>query len=201
MEIPEGGTRLLTQPLQQPPPGLISRGAPRSDGGAGGAASGRGGTDGGAGDADEASAPAAVPPLWIRVDVLSARGSRSDGSGSDGSGSALSLFADLESGDEVSCSIRIRGRLADLMPECSWGMAPSAVVLTGGSGPEKEAAPLAAPAPAAAPAAGGVRRVVWLERFLVRLPSQLCEDLVAHAGDPQFLGCPIEVGQWSHRTE
>jgi hypothetical protein len=73
------------------------------------------------------------------------------------------------------------------MPDCSWGLSTRAVVLSSSKA--------LTPDPATSPkeSLGKILSVEWMERFLLRLPYQLCEDLVSQNGNPQFLGSPIEV--------
>ena len=76
----------------------------------------------------------------------------------------------------------MRGRISELLPESSWGLATRCVTPPGrhkdtssGSG-------------------NGGASVDWHERFVIRLPPVLCEQLLMPApGDNQFAGSPLQV--------
>lgn len=97
--------------------------------------------------------------------------------------------------------MQVNGPAAELMPETAWGLYTRAV---------ETAPPPPLPAPAAddpddatcdtprssaepSSAASGVE-VVWNERFILKLPVELSEQLLCPApGDNQFAGVPLQV--------
>eukprot|EP00955_Chlamydomonas_euryale_P072833 361536-Chlamydomonas_euryale.AAC.3 len=204
-EVPAGDSpTLLITPLQQPAPGLLSGGVGgvggdvlgkrlpagrigRSGGATRGGADGEQGYGGGSGDG--------VPPLlWMLVDVLDfvapatpPAGGGGDGGDSGGNGGDVGDVGDgsgegdgADDGDAVQCSVRVAGRLAGLMPESAWGMTTRALRLPCHRGATAGAAD------------GGAGSGAWRERFVVRLPRDLCQDLIKRTADEQFEGTPLE---------
>lgn len=104
----------------------------------------------------------------------------------------------------VTCRVpahpQVNGPVAELMPESCWGLYTRAVEVED----EEEDGPGASPQQQAtvggtgAGGKGGAGRrcgvVRWGERFLVKLPVELSEQLLCPApGDDQFSGVPLQV--------
>ena len=81
-------------------------------------------------------------------------------------------------GCEIQCHMRVKGTIAALMPELASGVSTRAVAIP------------CHPSPSSHEDADGAEdeaEVQWLERFIVRLPAELCEALLARGPllDPQ----------------
>jgi hypothetical protein len=104
---------------------------------------------------------------------------------------------------------QVNGPAAELMPECAWGLHTRAVDPLPEPWPGQPEASEGTAAAGGAQAAGGQAAggsesnadaggcgVSWGERFVLRLPPELSEQLLCPApGDNQFEGVPLQVGE------
>ncbi len=104
----------------------------------------------------------------------------------------------------LTVAAQVNGPAAELMPETAWGLYTRAVEtappppLPAPAADDPEAATACdtprASTTAATTAAGS--EVVWNERFVLKLPVELSEQLLCPApGDNQFAGVPLQVGR------
>lgn len=98
------------------------------------------------------------------------------------SGSLEPLFAH---GCEIQCHVTVKGVVSALMPELAAGISTRAVAIP------QLVAHQGADSAADASGVSLETEVQWLERFVIRLPSELCEVLLdkGHRLDPQVSLC------------